>query len=960
MINRVGVRWIVTLSAALVAVLAGVLAGSIRVHPDEVAVWRRGEGPGAVLGEGFHWRPPLVGSIVRLPVRPIALHRDLELRTPEGAAVVLRLDGRFAVTGGREAHWCERAGWRPFFDGVFAVAAEELGRAVGSGAAVGSAETMAELQRRVAARLADAGASVERLLVSVPWERNPALLAQARHQVTRFGNPTGRKVLVVGWDGADWMFLDPLLRAGRLPNLARLIAGGVRGELRSEPPLLSPLVWTTMATGKPVVEHGIADFMVRDVTSGSLVPIGSDGRKVNALWNILTAFGLRSDIVGYWATWPAEPIHGTMVSDRVAYQLFGYDAGSDPRGKVHPPEAWEEVRRLLVSAADVSYQEVRRFIGVSEDEYRRAWEELPPEQHTENRINHLRKVIATTASYHRIGLHLLERQADLTIVYYEGTDTIGHLFARFLPPRLPDVDPADIVRYGQAMPEYYVWADELLGELLAKADDDTVVILASDHGFYTGEARPASDPGDFATGAPQWHRLFGVLVASDGRGRGAEIRGATIFDLTPTILAILGLPVAADMRGRVLEEVLPRGIEPSATRLLASYEALPRIVPQAVERSPEADRERMRELVALGYISPGAIEGPGGTPAPPRPTTTATAPVARSAADAEGEDQQGLATAAYNRGRILQNQGDLDGAAAQFELAISRNESFGTAYASLAQTHAVRGDHSRAFDILVRGFSRSQTMPMSTLTGMVEEANRCGRLPAAAAALDHLRPWYEEKSAYHAALGYLAQFQGDLDGALAHYRRALAINPLDELSIEASMEILLARGRSGEAKALLSSSLERSRGSVPNMNLLAIACLRQGWNEEAETIIRRILASDPGNPGLMRNLAIAVARQGRQREAVALLRQAIERSPDDAQSHFNLGAMLAELGEVDEALVSFQEAERRGLRTARLYVAIAKMQFRMGDRDGARRQLEKALRIDPNDREVRELLAALS
>jgi arylsulfatase A-like enzyme len=187
------------------------------------------------------------------------------------------------------------------------------------------------------------------------------------------------------------------------------------------------------------------------------------------------------------------------------------------------------------------------------------------------------------------------------MVYYEGTDTVGHRFAAYLPPRMAGVSAADVDRFGDAVPAFYEYADELLGELIAAAGHDTIVLLVSDHGFFTGEARPQADPSDFAAGAAQWHRLYGVVVA-DGPGvEPAEVDGASIFDVAPTVLALLGLPVPGDMPGNVLEPLLPAAVRRglSSVGQLASYEILPRNRVAAVRPASEDDEDRLRELVAL-------------------------------------------------------------------------------------------------------------------------------------------------------------------------------------------------------------------------------------------------------------------------------------------------------------------------------------------------------------------------
>ncbi len=965
MTERPPLRRLLPALLLLTALAALAAAGLYRVGPGEVALVRAGEGPPAVAGEGWHWKVPFRGEVRRLPRAPIPLSSEVEVRTPEGAAIVLGVSGRFGIEEGGEQEWVEASGWQPFADGLWPAVVEAAGPAVRAAdpADLFRPEAGERLAAAITANLGAAGVRAEALAVEMSPERNPVAAAVLRNRLAGMTRPTGLKVLVVGWDGADWLMIRPLLEAGRLPNLARLVEGGAAGELRSEPPLLSPLLWTTIATGKPVVEHGVADFLVRDPATGGLVPISSASRKVHALWTILPHFGMTTDVVAWWATWPAERAGGTMVTDRVAYQLFDYQEDPSGEGKVHPPAAWEWIEEKLVPAERIGWDEVSRFVEVDRDELARRWDALPAERRQEDPVNHLRKILATTRSYHAIALELLQEQADLTLVYYEGTDTVGHLFAQYLPPKLPGVTDEEVRRYGGALGEFYEYADELLGELLAAVGDDTVVLLVSDHGFFTGEARPAADSADFTAGAPQWHRLHGVIVGA-GRGiRPARVDGASIFDVTPTVLTLLGLPVPADMPGRALPALLAPPAEPIRVAGLDTLETLPRARPQAAAASADLDEERLRELVALGYISPRVLEerraagagarGEGGE-------GSADRAVPGSATGAAGaSDLEAVATEAYNLGRIRQREGDLDGAWAQFEIAAERMPSFGLAWASMAQVEAQRGNHGRSFELLVRGFSKSGTMPQSAITGLVDEAQRAGRLPDAERVLEGMRGKLDGESAFHAALGLLYEQTGRAGAALEEYRRALAIDPLDQLSNEQTVALLRRQGREREARELLQSSFVRAEGQMTAMNQLAVVALRQGWTDLAEAQLRRVLASDPGNPGVLANLAGALARQGRTAEAIELMEQSVERDPTDARNQFNLGALYENAGRWNEALAAFERAGELGLGSARLHVATAKLHFRMGDPGKARAELQKALAAEPGDPEARQLLEAL-
>src|SRR5207244_2912847 len=97
-----------------------------------------------------------------------------------------------------------------------------------------------------------------------------------------------RKVLIIGIDGADWKIIDRLAAEGAVPNLAKLKKDGTWAELQSQEPILSPIIWTTIATGKTPDKHGVAWFMVDNPKTGGRMPITSNTRKVKAFWNILS------------------------------------------------------------------------------------------------------------------------------------------------------------------------------------------------------------------------------------------------------------------------------------------------------------------------------------------------------------------------------------------------------------------------------------------------------------------------------------------------------------------------------------------------------------------------------------------------------------------------------------------------------------------------------------------------
>src|SRR5437762_6905395 len=99
------------------------------------------------------------------------------------------------------------------------------------------------------------------------------------------------------------------------------------------------MLWNSVATGKFADKHGIHSFIEPDPVNGGARPYTSTSRKCKALWNILTQRGLQSNIVGWWASHPAEPIKGTVVTNAFGGVKFNPEKGwSIPKGTVHPPE----------------------------------------------------------------------------------------------------------------------------------------------------------------------------------------------------------------------------------------------------------------------------------------------------------------------------------------------------------------------------------------------------------------------------------------------------------------------------------------------------------------------------------------------------------------------------------------------------------------------------------------------
>ena len=177
------------------------------------------------------------------------------------------------------------------------------------------------------------------------------------------------KILVIGWDAADWKVIKPLIEQGKMPTLKRLMERGVHGRIQTLDPPLSPMLWTSIATGFRADTHGIGGFVEPTPNGEGLRPVTTTSRKVKAIWNILNQEGWKSNVVTWWPSNPAEPINGVMVSN--LYQAANKALGEDwemPTGTIHPEELSETMKEFRVHPHEISLSMSIPFIpNLAED-----------------------------------------------------------------------------------------------------------------------------------------------------------------------------------------------------------------------------------------------------------------------------------------------------------------------------------------------------------------------------------------------------------------------------------------------------------------------------------------------------------------------------------------------------------------------------------------------------------------
>jgi len=404
------------------------------------------------------------------------------------------------------------------------------------------------------------------------------------------------KLLLIGWDAADWKVITPLMDEGKMPNLQKLVERGVMGNITTLYPVLSPMLWTTIATGKRPFKHGILGFSEPTPQGDGVQPITNLSRKTRALWNIANLEGKKANVIGWWPSHPAEPIDGVMISNhfqKIAGKLE--DPWSMRPGTVHPQSLAKDIAPYRIHPQELTAAHVGPFVP----EFEKV------DQEKDKRLESVAKIIAECSSVHAAATAVMQLEPwDLMCVYYDAIDHFGHGFMRYHPPQMEDVSDEDFELYKGVVESGYRYHDMMLGALVALAGEDTTIMLCSDHGFHPDHLRPSSIPIEPAGPAVQ-HRDHGIFVIS-GPGVKSDERlyGVSLLDITPTVLHAMGLPVGKDMDGRPLVNAFNDGREVEWIDSWDDVEGEDGAHPADMSMDPMEAKESMDQLVALGYIDP--------------------------------------------------------------------------------------------------------------------------------------------------------------------------------------------------------------------------------------------------------------------------------------------------------------------------------------------------------------------
>jgi len=448
-----------------------------------------------------------------------------------------------------------------------------------------------------------------------PREEQPALPRAAANRLE--ARETGQRVLILGFDGATWDVLVPMIAQGRLPHLAALGARGRTFDVETIRPTFSPVIWTSVATGKSRFRHGIHDVVQTTLPGGlrlprsiertafwtkttgvvfraldrrrmlPLVPYRSEQIRATSVFEAASEAGLSASCLEWYVSHPAQPLSGVRVSDR-----FHLQTPEQPReGATFPPALDEALLPLVVTEDDVPVERALEFADMSglDAAGRAAWAAAHAAFVEEMRLN-----LARDLTTRNVAVDLLRRDRDWRLfgVYFRAVDLTHHLAWR-LRNRSGDPAADPELRMKPAIERYHELMDGIVGEVLAEVPEDAMVLLMSDHGFEDRFAHSRAPDGvAILAGGP--------VVPSPERGR------LSIYDVAPTVALLLGLPVAQDLEGTARADLLdPAFTAAFPPRAISTWEREGRAAPAATADAadaPEALDSEIERLRALGYL----------------------------------------------------------------------------------------------------------------------------------------------------------------------------------------------------------------------------------------------------------------------------------------------------------------------------------------------------------------------
>ncbi len=416
-------------------------------------------------------------------------------------------------------------------------------------------------------------------------------------------------VVILGFDGANWDLIDPLIAKGRLPLFRELKENSAWGILRTGTPAKSPIIWTSIATGKTMAKHGIDDFIPqRKNKAGNRLPYLSTDIQAATLWDIMDSYSLRSVLVNWYLSYPPQPLNGLNVSDY--FRMRAFQPRNTKQGAlsdtVYPPGRATEFEKFI----DRDYEKVLKESGLPD--FPRRFDQQGGGRHFSDHeiFNKYPEFVLQESLITKIASDLFRTEKfDFFAAYFKMADIVQHFaydclvdeaYKKELLSAFSGADPD-----GRKLREAYAKVADILCPVYQNIETtmrrfmdserfkNAYFIIVSDHGFYFFRR----------DNAVYYNHINGMEKAPDGillvKGPGVKpgkIKMARIYDIAPTVLYLLGLPQDRSMDGAPLARIF-------RFKNHVRYAVYRKRSPLNRRQDREMDEKALEDLKALGYIN---------------------------------------------------------------------------------------------------------------------------------------------------------------------------------------------------------------------------------------------------------------------------------------------------------------------------------------------------------------------
>ncbi len=405
---------------------------------------------------------------------------------------------------------------------------------------------------------------------------------------------------MIGIDGANWQTLDPLIEEGKLPFFKKLKESSSWAYLQTIKPTKSSIIWTSIATGKSMVKHGIVDFAFAK-KNGIKVPYTNAEKRAPSIWQILDDYGKKSIVLNWFSSYPPDKLkNGIIVSD-VFRNVAQNSNVSQFKDSIYPPKLFKK----LVSFKMINIGEILKFIGIPD--YPKVYEKIHAKKS-------FKKVPILRSFYTHIQQEFLVYQVnkyiynhydfDFYATYFRMTDLTQHFSLRmfndkeinWLAKKLktssltPEEEKMVIRKISKIIEPVYKFAERILKEMLTNPNyKDAYFIILSDHGFslYPGGFNHYGLPKNYPPPP-------GILIIKGPDVKPGKLKRAHVYDIAPTILYIYGLPIGKNMDGRILKDAF------KFSRKKITYRVYN--LKEKIKASRKHDKDVIKDLKTIGYL----------------------------------------------------------------------------------------------------------------------------------------------------------------------------------------------------------------------------------------------------------------------------------------------------------------------------------------------------------------------